>query len=555
MFRFHAPERVPRAKAPTSKLASLPIPYKGLNARSPFSVMPPEYGVALNNVLVETFGLRTRRGWREWATNIPGGTVPVGTVMHYYPAGAVPAPSTTYPVPTLPTVVGQLFAAKDSAVYDVTAGGGGPWVAEAGIAGVTDLWTTVNLQNIAGSFLLAVNDGGGYAYYNGSTWTTPISGTAPGDIDGVNPSDFCNICTYKKRVWFVEKGTTRAWYLGVDQITGVATSFDFGSQFDHGGELVALVNWTIDSGKGMDDQLVAVSSQGDVVIYTGIDPDTASTFNIVGTYYVGPLPAGYRQCVSMGGDVLILSQYGLQQVSKLIQATSLSAQVLQQDTYVIDPLIASIMREVSAYNGWQIMDCAKEELLVVGIPQEATDYGDAMFGFKTTTKAWSVLWSTGYEHLLNVGGTVWGGTHDGDVCIAFYGPLDGVTLDSTGGTGIQCRVTPSYSVLENPSIQKRFVLVRPCFLATVTPDVSITILTDYSLPQDINVPTYPTSVGAKWDISDWDEGLWAGIRPTIREWIGIKGVGFAVTPQIDYMSGGDTLLTSIDMLWEPGGIL
>ena len=567
MFRT-ATSPVPRAKQAFGKAAPMMIPYKGLNTRSPFSTMGSEYAIALDNVLVETYGLRTRKGYRDWATNIPGGTIPVHTVMHYYPASAVPVPSLLQhmPQPLADFMVvspkanfgapdGKLFAAKGNKIYDVTVGGAGPWVALTGTALVTtDFWTTVNVQTIAGAFLLAVNDQGGYSYYNGVNWATPTQGTGIGQIDGCNPALFAHIITYKRRVWFVEKNSTRAWYLPVDQITGKVTMFDFGSQLDHGGQLVALENWTIDSGEGMDDQLVAVASQGDVAIYSGVDPDSVSTFEIVGTYYVGPLPAGRRCVTSDGGDIYILSQFGVAQVSKLLTPTSLSAAMQQHLTYLIDPLVARLMQSYATLPGWAMFDCAKEELFVIQLPKNVEGGGEYL-AQKTTTQAWSTLKYLDYTHLLNVGAAIFGGTSDGDVVRAFDGALDNVRFDGTGGTTIQCRSTPAYTTFESPALQKRFLMIRPCFLATATPLIQVTMLTDYSLPADVNTPSLPGSIGAQWNIDKWDVGLWAGVRPVIREWLGTAARGFAVAPQIDFLCGGDTLLTSVDIWYEEGGIL
>jgi len=198
--------KTPRARAPFGKAQPLMIPYKGLNARSPFSTMGSEYAIALNNVLVETYGLRCRKGWQKWATGLPG-TTPVKTIMHYFPATAVPAPSTAKmplqfsdymvvtPRATHAPSPGKLFAAKGGFVYDVTAGGPGPWVAQSGISGLTDFWHTCNLQNIAGAFLIATNEGGGYAIYNGANWVTPTQGTAVGQIEGCDPALFCYVIT------------------------------------------------------------------------------------------------------------------------------------------------------------------------------------------------------------------------------------------------------------------------------------------------------------------------------------------------------------------------
>ena len=328
MFRYPVPENTPRAKPPTGKIASLTIPYKGLNAKAPLSVMEPGFALSLSNLFCEPGGLRSRKGYTELAKNIPG-SVAIPTILSYFPKDAATA---------------SVYAAKDGKLYDVTGGGSGPWTEESGVVGATDWWTGINFQNIAGSFLCACNAGGGYVIFNGTTWTTPVAGTDPGEIDGVDPADLVFIMEFKKRIWFIEKDSTNAWFLPTGQITGTASQFDFGEQFKHGGKLVAIVNWTIDGGEGLDDYLVAVSSEGDVVVYKGTDPTDAATFEKRGSWYVGTLPSGHRQVTQNGGDVYILSQSGLVPLSRLLEGSKFSLQADQRISEYIDPLITELMR-------------------------------------------------------------------------------------------------------------------------------------------------------------------------------------------------------------------
>src|SRR5262245_6984489 len=311
MFRLATPQNTRRAQPQLGSITPLAIPAKGLNARDSLSLMGPQYAISLVNVLCEPYGLRTRKGYTEWARNLSPG-IPVGTMMSYYPADTTPEatalPMRVKPISlrlfTEPRVaaeppVGSLFAAVSGRIYDVTAGGFGPWSPMPDVSGTSDFWTWINFQNLAGSFLVACNDDGGYAYFDGSSWTTPVLGSAPGEITGVDPAFFCYVVEHKKRLWFVEKESTSAWYLPVSQVTGVATEFNFGEQFRHGGHLVAVVSWTVDGGIGVDDYLVAVSSQGDIALYKGNDPDSSTgDFAIQGVWHLGALPAGRRSVLN-----------------------------------------------------------------------------------------------------------------------------------------------------------------------------------------------------------------------------------------------------------------
>jgi len=542
---FRAPNApVKRALRQTGNIVPLTIPHKGMNTRDPFAVMGIEYGISLVNVLPEAFGLRSRKGYQEWANALPGGTVPVPTILNYYPASTII--SGTGPE-------GVLFAAKGGAIYNITIGGVGPWTAEAGVSGASDYWTWLNVQNTAGAFLCACCNEGGYAIYNGATWTTPTMGAAPGQIGNVNPANLCYVFQWKHRLWFIEKNSTRAWYLPTDQITGAATMFDFGTLFSHGGVLAALSNWTVDGGAGIDDNLVAVSSQGDVIIYKGVDPADPTSFNLIGAWYVGPLPAGRRQLLADGGEVYILSQFGVTPVSKIMASASLAELNQKHLSYNIDPTIVSIMQQSANFVGWQLLSIPREELLLVGIPIGATSLEGDYLAYKITTQAWGIQSGQEFSTIVNNGAQVFAGTVDGRVVKAYVGDQDDVRI-AGGSTPIQCQIIPAYSGCGTPGQQKRFPMVRPSVLSAGTPALSIQILVDYGPPTLPYIPTLPTAdAGYLWDDASslWDTAAWGGLNVIIRKWLGTTGYGFVATPQIDFITGGDTLINAID-LWVPG---
>jgi hypothetical protein len=573
VFRSAALQNTKRSRQQVGQVVPVGIPLKGLNTRDAFAAMGPEYAISLNNVTVEDFGIKTRKGYIEWAINVPG-SGPVWSLMNYYPSSAVPTLRTAFPMrrtnlvqrqlqtPSLQSLppAGKLFAARGQSVFDVTAGGTGPWVAEAGVggAGYGAFWTWLNFQNIAGSFLLACNWEGGYAIYNGSAWSTPIAGSGAGQIDGIDPIKFVFVMVWKKRVWFIETESTRAWYLPVGQITGTVTMFNFGEQFRRGGKLVALANWTVDGGIGVDDYLIAVSSEGDVVIFKGTDPDVAGDFDMVGVWNVGPLPAGRRSVTMTGSDVHVLSQFGVTPVSALFNSVILGSVEQKRLTYVIAPLIAALMDNYSTLDGWQIQSLPAEELLAINVPQGAAEDPGDMFVLKVTTNAWSQFGTMPYTCFVPIDDSIFAGLNDGRVARAFDGTLDNRTLASpANGDPIQCQVTPAYQPMGAPGMQKRFPLVRPTFLASTKPTISVQMLTDYGPPVTPSVPSVPLPpLESAWDTAHWGTARWsAPLGQEMRNWIGTRGSGFVAAAQLDYRCTRETLLTSIDYFVEPGGVM
>lgn len=558
----------PIAKKLTGNIVPFGIPNKGINARDPLVAMPPGFAFNLVNAVPEQYGIRTRKGYIEWESAIGADTGPVHSMMAYYPAGVAPAAmsamSAMSPMarmflsgPSLLTSFGgKLFAARGTGVYDVTAGGDGSLlVPETGVAGADAYWISFMFQNVGGAYLIAVNDGTGYAYYDGAAWNTPAMGAGVGEIDNVNPALFVHACEFKKRLWFVEGGSTSAWYLDTSAITGPATEFDFGEQFNRGGHLVALANWTVDAGEGVDDYLIAVGSQGDVVVYKGTDPDTPATFALHGVWQVGPLPLGRRSVTQRAGDVHILSQMGVTAVSKLLALKDqLNVQQISA-SYYIDPIVSRLMHDYSNNEGWQLVDIPREEMALIGVPVVVYDLGVEFFGLKITTSGWFIIKDTTYTSFVCCDAVVFAGTTDGRVVIAFNGVLDNVIEGESVGVPIVCELTPAYQPLGTPGHDKRILLMRPMLLAAVKPLIKFTILLNYEPPDPLLIPTLPVFDSSLWDTALWDEGIWTGLLSPIHKWLGARGEGTAATPQIMYVCVGDTMITSIDLWVEQGGVL
>ena len=589
---FQQPQRVARGLPTSSTIIAGQLPVSGINARDAFARMRPDDAIDLINVLSDSYGMSTRNGFQDFAINLPGG-LPVPTLMSYYPATAanssvssrdtaplynqIPIPA---PRAALPVLGGALFACTNGTIYDITVGGAGPWAAAPNVSGrTTDYWSWLNYQNEASNFLCACNEDGGYYTYGGAGFSTGFSpgfatsaggfqkvvaGPLPGQIDGIDPEKLIYLTAWKRRLWFVEKNSSRAWYLPAQQITGKATQFDFGSNFRHGGRLVALASWTTDGGEGLDDYLVAISSQGDVVIYKGTDPDSVDTFSIRGIWYVGPLPKGSRVVDPIGGDIHILSVLGLTQLSKLVSLGQIAAEVTEQSAGRIDPLIRAYMQQFADRDGWYVKYVPREQMVFVGVPQVLSGQGPIQLVLKIRQNAWSrfqgvaVSCINGHDQLVMGGGNIDAPQYStgGRVLQLFDNALDMVALATpTSGNMIKCRMVGAYQDFGSPGMFKNFNMVRPTFVAPVTPSANLTLLTDYGQTEAFTTPTLPQPSRSRWDQANWDQGRWVGLSRPIKKWLGVNGGGYAATCQFDYVAAGGTRVTSVDYNVEQGGPL
>ena len=321
-----------RPVVPTARSYSIPAPVGGINTVSAGLQLPPSDCASAVNLISAENGLRTRLGWLEWATDLVGASTPeVRTVMPF--SGSQRSSD-------------RLFAATDGFIFDVSGGGSSisPSLAFADTTPGAGYGISAAMTTTAGHFLLYCDEMNGAHLYaeSGATWTALSEGSGPGQIDGVDPRRLVFVAVFKNRLWFVERDSSDAWYLPVGQVTGTATRFPLGTMLREGGSIVGLWNWTYDGGAGVDDSLVVVSSGGDVLVYQGTDPSSASTFALRGVWQIGFPPSGRRIASTYGGDLLLLSRQGLVPISRLVVG---AAGDVEYATAKISNLINRLMYE------------------------------------------------------------------------------------------------------------------------------------------------------------------------------------------------------------------
>ena len=529
-----------------------PSPVGGLNARDGLAGMVDEDAVQLVNWIPDSFGVRCRRGYREWATNLPGGTV--SSVMSYFNS-ATSFPTGEY-LESPTTMPGKLFAATTTGIYDVTTTTDAPVLSRALLGTTYSGWITSEiLANTAGTFLLAASEDDGYYYYDGASWFKPVAGAGVGEIDGVDPALLCHVSLWKKRAWFVEKNSTSAWYLATDAITGTATEFDFGSLFKRGGHLSYIANWTIDAGEGIDDFLVAVGSNGDVLVYKGTDPASASTFSLVGSWFVGQIPVGRRAYCQYGGDLLIVSADGVFPVSYITRggAESLVASSKEYSSKIRTPIGADLRRTFTL-RGWDVLLHPSERLLLINTP-DLRDRKSQQYALSTTVNQWSIFKDVPIKCFGASGGYAFAGTDDGRVLLLFADVFDNIPYGELVGDGVYGVIQQSYSAFQAPALRKQFLMARANFLAPSEPGVVLSVATNYTIPEQRSYPAYSSADVSRWDVGLWDSARWSSTFTSYSRWVGVGAVGHVGSAVLQTACTGDTILASVDYMFCPGGPL
>jgi hypothetical protein len=371
-------------------------------------------------------------------------------------------------------------------------------------------------------------------------------------------ANFAAVMVWKSRVWLVEKGSTRAWYSGINAIYGTYTSFDFGSKMRSGGPLANLYDWSYDGGSGMDSLLVAISTAGDVVIYGGTDPTSAATFGLKGSWSLGGVPAGRNIATANGGELLVLSLVGIVPLSVLVkgkQATLEESSSSVYDTGKIANLFNQLASAAKTLKQWAVHIHPTDNTMLVLVPQSADDVPTQQLAMSFATKGWGR-----YRDLPMLCAGVWNGqlyfgTDDGRICVN-DGYLDNVSLDNTTFTAVAWSILTGFDNLGNAR-QKKVELIK-ADMQSQSPNPVIETQALYDLNTTEPAPPAASGVGggSGWDSATWDASVWGGDYSgsvQLQGSTGGPGISVAIAARGNAVTR--TVLNGFHVFFRQGGIL
>ena len=513
-------------------------PVQGMDGTLPLYNMPSQVGIYLYNIMPGEYGNRVRQGYRVWAQNLGG-----DSVRSIIPFSGKDSTGTE----------SRLFAATTVGIYDVTTQGQdnpAPVVTfpiqtdQAGFVSFLHFTDPQGRQTI----LVADSVNGLYEYDPQTPgWTKYTT-----EITGCDPAKVAFLVSHKGRLWMIENDSSDAWYLPVGQKAGQASRFQFGSKMRAGGYLVGLFNWTIDGGAGLDDYLLAVSKGGDVMAYRGADPAFESSWQRVGTWYIGEVPAGRRITVESGGDTILLSTYGLTSVSGLLQGTD--PNVTERNlTGKITRLIRNAILNRGNEKFWEVKTLAEEGAVVINSPVEGTakpiqyvlNLNRINEGSGGGWGLWRGIPANTFEGFQ---GEAYFGTEDGRVC-QMSGSLDEVDITGTSGAPVEFSMLTRYTDYGYPGEYKQVQFIRPAFITSNVMNFEVKAVYDFDLGELPQAPALNVNFGAKWDISLWDEAIWTGL--TVSDDVrGGAGYGRNVAIAIRGSCVSTTTLINIEGNWQ-----
>jgi len=526
----------PTPRRAVIKTASVPSPIGGLNARDSVAAMPPTDAIVLRNWFPLPYAVTMRKGWKARAVGLAPGTNP--TVAEFSPVSGSP------------TVV----AFSGGSVYAINAPGAAPLPGVAGLQ--SDYWQTTMFGNVGGNYLYCVDGIDPPLVYDGVTFTPVLEDVTPPpvgfDISGVDPKTFVHVAVHQRRLWFVQKNSTQAWFLPVDQVGGIAQPFEVGQLFKFGGFLMAIYTWAGDSGDGMNDKLVFISSNGECAIFSGTDPASAEAWGLEGVLRLGS-PVGRRCGVSYGGDLLVLTTTGMESLSKSFQSTKVNTadNLTDKISHTISALISDWFNVI----GWEMLLFPNENQiwLIVPIPDTEEDGGVRVYSMNTISGAWCEYTNMDIQSVCLVGIDPYFITKDGRVCQAWTGYFDNVPWNGTIGERITMEVITAYNYFESMGVTKRWTMARPIFQSGSIPPAAIVLEVDFAVvtPLTLNVVALPAS-DFVWDVAVWDAAKWDSEYQRYRRWQSVQGMGYCAALHMLVAQDVETLWAATDYVYEFG---
>lgn len=497
-----------------AKTFSMPAPVLGLNGRDGLAGMDPRFAVVLDNWFPSTNQLIGRAGSAAWATGMTG---PVETLIPYSSGSVI-----------------NLLAAANKKIYDASASGA---VGAALASGYTNnRWQAVNYKG----FALAVNGtSDGCIKYDGSAITASSVTGATGNL--------ANIAVFQNRLFFLDD-TLAFYFLATQAIAGALSPFDLSTYVRFGGFLMAQGDWSYMGTNSLQDYAVFITSEGEVLVFQGTDPTSATTWSLAANFRIGK-PIGRRCMVKYGAELIIITEDGFVPMSGLM--TDDRAEPNQNISDNLGTLVAQDINLYGGNFGWEGTVCSKTSLGPLALFNVPTTENSMSYQYviNLRTRAWCRFVGLSANTWTVSEGRIFFGGNDGKVYQADTGAND-------SGNDIFFDGKTAFSYMDEPEALKQFIMARPLISSqgVITPVIDCNV--DFEDVQPTAAPTFAGAAGSPWDTSPWDTSPWGGGDLINRNWISVDGLGYAAALRFKVATNGvGVKWASTDWMYLPGALI
>ncbi len=499
MLRSKSVQKIPFL-APDVTTKVIPAPIDGWDAISPLAEMDPKRAAILSNWTPRPGWIELRAGYTP--LNNIGTKTPVYSLMVWRPATDNGGPTSE-----------KMFAASGSSIYDVSVAGTTPAVVT-GLASIQFQYRNF-VSGADVTVIQCVNGTDLLWQYDGTSWTQP---SITGFPNSWTTANIINIHVQKQRLWYVMKNSTVAVFMPAGAITGPITgTLDLGPFWDKGGALLGMANWTLDGGTGPQDYQAFFSSKGQIAIYTGTDPTSSTTWQLVGVFNVAP-PIGLRFTTQVGSDVAIITQQGVIPISQVLPFDP-SADRSVALTARIQNAMAQATSMYQGNFGWETITYPNQQLFFLNIP---TTPGviSTQYVMNTLTGAWAQFQGWNAQTFALYQNNLYFGDVNGIVQQAYTSSNDGVNP-------ILCEVQCAFNWMDTPGRSKRMTMIQPLMQVSgpLTPNIAID--TDF-INNHVIAPIQLLTGTTVWDSAIWDQSTWPAGTITYNSWLSAEAIGHAM---------------------------
>lgn len=455
--------------------ATVPPPVGGFTTAAPLMAMKPSNAVLLENFYPFPEKLQMRSGYVEHTS---GFSSPALRLIPYAPGSASE----------------KLFAATAAGVYDITTAGA---LGSAAVALTNGEISSALISTGANYYLILVNGTDTLKRYDGTSWTSVAL------FGALDTSTLSCVEVYRQRLYFAQTGSLIIHYLPVNSISGTPVEYDLGAIFRQGGYIVSMATWTIDGGVGPEDQLVIVTSKGEIAVFAGNDPSNIAAWGLRGVYYIGK-PLGTQPLFKYGGDLLFLSENGLYPLSTALQSTAIER--VRAVSENIRQYLNDAAQNFRSSEGWQVMALPEVPLLLVNIPASPRRKQVVMHA---QTGAWSTLvgWDAYSFARLRT-----------EIYFSTAASVMRLTGTSDAGSNITATMIQGYSTLGS-ALAKQVTAVRPVFVTGGNFQYSLGVINDFGTLNTSSLQTVSDQTpGALWGTGLWGSAIWGGTSSVLQRW-------------------------------------
>jgi hypothetical protein len=501
---------------PAAKVAHFSAPLKGLSNHAELSEADPLLASVLTNWVVEDDRITVRPGYIQIGEIV--GNPSISTMIPYYGQ-----PS-------------ELACAAGGKIYDLSG-------TEIASGYGSDDWAWTSYSDLSDTdYTIMVNGVDGIVSWDGATFATETV-TVPTGETWIIPAAFDKVHSHMNRLWFADSQNLALYYLPIQQKSGALELFPLNVIFKRGGYIKAVYTWTLDGGVGLDDALAIFTSNGELAVYSGVDPE--SDFKLVGIFRFDS-PMSKDSIINFGGDLYVMISTGLVPMSTMASAEP--DQLGKSDLNVMKEF-EDVSKSHRDKYGWQAFLNHHSNHAICNMPLGDGKYQQMVR--KMPHQIWT-KWN-------NVPARCWGwlnnhagfGSEDGKI---YYG---GSEYLSDNGAAISADVRFAWSSYKSVT-KKNFKMVRLYSLTDGLPRPFMDMEVDYNNVPPTNQPevTSGPAGGAEWDLATWDVDDWAAATQPKQNWQGVTGLGRVGAARIRVNVIGCTFsLTGVDVLYELGGLM